>query len=717
MSASTPAGAVLEFKLLGPPAIELDGRPLRFARKKTAALLFYLAGTARPLPRDKAAALLWPEYAPDHARANLRGAMLDAERAAGTSLFPVGADPVGFVAGLELRVDAAVFESRVREALGDGGLCKESGIEEALALYRGGFLEGFFLKDAYEFEEWQLLREAHYRNLAVRGLAARGRLLLETGRFEEADVKARAIIAIAPLDEMGHALLSEILAACGDAEGARAQYHLFADLLDRELGSEPSPSYAALCESIQNRRFKPASRQKRLLRASLPSWADSFIGRAADLERIAAALESSRFATIAGPGGSGKTRLAVEAAAVLVPGFRGGACFLDFSACGREELMAAAARGLGLPPISRETPAGLASRLGNAEMLIIMDNCERVAGECAALASALAGVCPGVKLLATSIQPLGAPGESVFFIDTLPVPGPYDLAETIMQSPAVTLFVDRMRGPHARVWNVEDSQALGLIARRLGGLPLAIELAAARARAYPLKALAQTLADALDLEAGYGQRLPDRQRTLERVIAWSWALLNAEERRCAEILSVFESGFDAEAFEAVLGCPAMAVVPQLADKSIVVPDARGLWPPRWRFLEPVRTYAGARLSASDAATAAFPAHAAYYLGLAERIGAGLSPARGTGALAALMTEWPNIAAACRYSMSREHRASALRALMELRRFFLVEDRIADLEPLIAAVDPCSLSGAEERAAYEELSSLCSWFDLDRKSVV
>ena len=209
----------LRFNLLGVPGIELDGEPVRAERRKTAALLYYVAATGKPLARGPATGLLWPEFAPDRARTSLRRALVDANAATGLCVFEPERDVLRFSDGIAVEVDAAEFASLANEGLASRDGQALGCLERAAALYRGEFLSGFYLKDAIEFEDWQLGMADRFKAKAVEALQRLATAYRTEGRSADAQILAERIIQYAPLDEAGHRLMIEMLA---DREIGRA---------------------------------------------------------------------------------------------------------------------------------------------------------------------------------------------------------------------------------------------------------------------------------------------------------------------------------------------------------------------------------------------------------------------------------------------------------------------------------------------------------------
>ncbi|MHB8577619.1 MAG: ATP-binding protein, partial [Dehalococcoidia bacterium] len=343
---------------------------------------------------------------------------------------------------------------------------------------------------------------------------------------------------------------------------------------------------------------------------NLPAEVASFVGRGRELAAISADLRSTRLLTLMGTGGSGKTRLALRVAGELMQSYPDGVWLVQFASLGDSSLVdrvVAAALGVSGSP-DQPLLATLAMALGNRELLLVLDNCEHVIGACARLAETLLRACPRLQILATSREPLHIHGEVVWRVPSLALPeaGSLPSLEALARVEAVALFLDRARArqPDFRL-TPHNAASVAAICRRLDGLPLGIELAAAQLRALAPEQIASRLDDALRL-LGNGSRTLARHETLRAALDWSYALLSADEQLLFRRLSVFNGGFDVEAAEGVCSGDGIAPVDVLGlltaliDKSLVEPqlEARVV---RCRLLEPVRQYARALLTVEQAA--------------------------------------------------------------------------------------------------------------------
>ena len=370
------------------------------------------------------------------------------------------------------------------------------------------------------------------------------------------------------------------------------------------------------------------------VRHNLPLQLTSFVGRGAELEDLRRAVHRNRMLTLTGAGGTGKTRLAVHVAADLVRGFRHGAWFVDLAGVRDAQGVAIAVTDvLGVRKArGRPVLASLAAWLAHKQLLLVLDNCEHLLVACAALADAVLRSAPEVRVLATSREPLGIEGEQVQPVQPLSLPAP-DTADPrlLLRFEAVRLFVERA----ALAWpgfvlDETDAAAVREICRRLDGIPLAIELAAARLRHLSLEQIAQRLDDRFALLAGGSRTALPRQRTLRALVDWSHDLLLPSEQVLLRRLAVFVGGCTLETAEDVCGglaplAPgdALALVSSLADKSLVIVARGAQGGTRYQMLETIRHYALEKLEAAGETAAMRTRHLHAMGALAERCEPGI----------------------------------------------------------------------------------------------
>src|SRR5215472_13382275 len=357
---------------------------------------------------------------------------------------------------------------------------------------------------------------------------------------------------------------------------------------------------------------------------NLPAQVSSFIGRDAELAEVRRLVGGSRLVTLTGAGGAGKTRLALHVAAGLLGGGGEGAWFADLAPLADPDLVAvtvADVLGVRQEP-GRPVLETLAEAVAGRSLLILLDNCEHVIDACAKLADVLLRGCPALALLATSREPLGIDGERVYRVPSMGTPADGADAGAIRASEAVRLLEDRAAAQGVPLaWDGPAAEVAARICRRLDGIPLAIELAAARLRMMPAAELDARLDERFLLLTGGSRAALPRQQTLRAMVDWSWELLNPAERAVLARLSVFAGGFGLAAAEAVAEGPDVPAVEvlghlgALVDKSLVQFDDTPAGQGRYRLLETVRQYAAGHLEALGPAAGA--AHRDYYLALAE----------------------------------------------------------------------------------------------------
>ncbi|CAL9273698.1 hypothetical protein SUDANB5_02156 [Streptomyces sp. SudanB5_2050] len=450
---------------------------------------------------------------------------------------------------------------------------------------------------------------------------------------------------------------------------------------DREASAGPAASpdrVASAASGSGGPEGVATSRPRGNLRARLTS----FVGRDADLEALRGDLAAARLVTLLGPGGAGKTRLSQEAAEGAGEPARDGAWLAELApvddpgavpeavltalgaretvlyGAGAEEMRAVAVSDRQATAVER-----LVEHCGRRRMLIVLDNCEHVVDAAARLAEELLARCPNLTVLATSREPLGVPGELLRPVEPLPEPA------------ALRLLADR--GAAARPGfrpdaDEETAAACAEICRRLDGLPLAIELAAARLRMLTPRQIADRLDDRFRLLTSGSRTVLPRQQTLRAVVDWSWELLDEEEREVLRRLSVFAGGCDLAAAEAVCGPAALQALGSLVDKSLVVaaPSGDGM---RYRLLETVAEYAGERLDETGGRTAAERAHLTYYRELARTTDPLLRGPRQLAAIERLEREYENLRTALRHAIAERDEQEALSLSLSLVWYWQMRD--------------------------------------------
>ena len=612
---------------VGSRVIEQDDWHLR----KAAALVKLLAlSPGHRLHREQIMDLLWPELGTKAASNNLRQVLYAARRildpAVGSRYLASREGSLALCPGGDIWVDADVFEVAAQTARRVG---EPSAYEAALDLYAGDLLP----EDRYEGWADGRRRELRGAYLSLLfGLASAHEKRGDHGSAVEALLRA---VSEDPVREDAHVGLMRLYALSGRKAEALRQYDELQNTVSRELGVEPSASSRALREEIATGRFSlpgqpvavPLEAPYATPRHTVPIQRTSFVGRESELVDIRGDLAMTRLLTLTGAGGTGKTRLALELAGDLAGAYQDGAWLVELAPLSEPDLVIQrVARSLGV----REQPGlqlenTLLGVLREKELLIVLDNCEHLIDAAARLADALVDACPRVRILATSREPLRVPGETIRLLSPLSVPDSSEDAAGIARHGAVRLFVERvrLRLPAFEI-TPQNRQAIVDLCRKLDGIPLALELAAARAGTLAMEQVAQRLEDSLTFLNTGPRTVAPRQRSLRASLEWSHGLLGEPERKLFARLSVFAGGFTLEAAEAV--CPGdgireegvLGLLSNLVDKSLVVAETTAAGGVRYRMLEPVRQYASVKLDDSTEAEAVRYRHAAFFLELAER---------------------------------------------------------------------------------------------------
>ncbi|MFE6227710.1 BTAD domain-containing putative transcriptional regulator [Streptomyces sp. NPDC057854] len=675
----------MRYCLLGPTRVlTADGDELPVGGPRVRALLTTLAlRPGRTLPATVLADEVW---AGDEPPADAAGAL---QALVGRLRKALGRDQVhsadgGYrlVADRE-DVDLYRFERLVAEGsaalvAGDAGRAVVL-LEEALGLWTGPVLADLPDRQA-EAARWE----------ARRLEARRWRLdaLLGLGRAGEVLAEAAALCADRPLDEPLQVLRIRALRDSGRTAEALAAYEEVRRMLADALGTDPGPALRTLHERLLAPDTPPAPAPAPApgnLRARLTS----FVGREDDIAALLQDLEAARLVTLLGPGGAGKTRLSQEAAERAAPAWPHGVWVAELAPVRDPEAVPEAVlaalgaretvlRGAGAEELrtAADPLTRLVEHCAGRRMLLLLDNCEHVVGAVARLAEVVLARCAGVRVLATSREPLGVPGERLRPVGPLP------------EGMALRLLGER--GAAARPGFVveEDAGAAREVVRRLDGLPLAIELAAARLRVLSVGQVAARLDDRFRLLSSGARTVLPRQQTLRAVVDWSWELLEGPERAVLRRLAVFTGGCDLEAAEAVCAGPegldVLGVLGALVDKSLVVaaPEERGM---RFRLLETVAEYAAERLDEAGERAAAERAHLTYYRELARTTDPEL---RGSGQLAAMVrldAEYGNVRTALARAVAGRDEDEALVLVHALLWYWQLRDLRSDALQSVRAV--------------------------------
>jgi predicted ATPase/DNA-binding SARP family transcriptional activator len=562
-------------------------------------------------------------------------------------------------------VDAVRFERLVGQARTDEVALRVRLLREALALWRGAAMQDVGLEDSAAFDA------AVARLEGLRLTAMEDRFDAEIGLGHGAGLVTELtdLVAAYPLRERLVAALMRALVATGRDSEALLVYQRTREALASALGVDPSPELSALHVALLRGELgQREETRKTNVRAELTS----FIGKDADVAAVRELIAEHRLTTLIGPGGAGKTRLAAEAARTLLGDLPDGAWLVELASIGaggdvaQSTLAALGVRDalLGGAP-DAEPMDRLIAAIREREMLLILDNCEHVIESAASFAHRVLGECQRLRILATSREPLGITGEALWQVEPLALPAEDADPGEIESSQAVQLLQDRAGAVRKDL--ATDARTLSTMARvcrALDGIPLAIELAAARLRTMSLEQLANRLDDRFRLLTGGSRTALPHHRTLRAVVDWSWELLTDAERMVLRRLAVFSGGASLDAAEQVCGGDSvergevLELLTALTEKSLLLTEGDSA--PRYRMLDTIKEYARDRLAEAGESDLARHAHLAYFTGLAETADPHLRRAGQLEWLATLEVEHDNIAVALRGAIAAGEAHGAMR---------------------------------------------------------
>ena len=538
-------------------------------------------------------------------------------------------------------------------------------LREALELWRGAAMQDVGLLDSAAFDAAVIRLE----ELRLTAAEERADAEITLGHGAELVTELTDLVAAHPLRERLAAALMRALVAAGRDSEALLVYQRVREALADTLGVDPSPELAALHVALLRGEL---GRREETRKTNLRAELTAFVGKDADVAAVRELIATRRLTTLIGPGGSGKTRLATETARTLLGDLPDGAWLVDLAAIGADgDVAQSTLSALGLRDAllgdapNAEPTDRLIAAIREREALLILDNCEHVIESAAVFAHRVLGECQRLRILATSREPLGITGEALWVVEPLALPEGDAGPGEIESSPAVQLLRDRASAVRRDLAvDVGTLATMARVCRALDGMPLAIELAAARLRTMSIDQLASRLDDRFRLLTSGSRTALPRHRTLRAMVDWSWELLTDAERMVLRRLSVFSGGASLEAAERVCAGDAVEhdqvldLLTALTDKSLLLNDGGNA--PRYRMSGTIMEYAEQRLAAAGEADLARHAHLACFTELAETADPHLRRAEQLSWLAALEAEHDNIGAAMRGALAAGEAQSAMR---------------------------------------------------------
>jgi len=674
---------MLEVKLLGSFEVKFKKKVIAIPSRPAQSLFAYLilnAGTSHR--REKLAGLLWPDSLEETARDNLRHALWRIRKALPSQSkveYLLTDDlSISFNAFSEYSLDVATLDKVEENAPTDELIA-------VLSAYQGELLPGFY-------DEWVLLAREHLSSVFEHHMSRLMSMLQEENRWLDILDWGERWIKLGQKPEPAYRALMTAHAVKGDMSKVAATFERCVKSL-KEFGIEPSEQTKELYKNLKSGKEIPKAVSittklvSRETRSNIPVPLTSFVGREEELKEISRLLISSRLLTLTGPGGVGKTRLVIQAANDSLKQFKDGVLWVGLVGLTDENLIPQQiAQALNVGELSQVSVIEtLKAHLKSKALLIVLDNCEHLIRGCALYAEQLLAACPRLKILATSIEALGLFNETTWHVPSLPLPEmqkPFSLKE-LREFASIELFVERAQAANLNfALTNQNSKIVAQICRRLDGIPLAIELAAARIRFLSVDEIAARLDDRFSLLTAGSRTAVPRHQTLRATIDWSYELLTEPERILLRRLSVFAGGFTLEAAEVVCSqgmkrSDILDLLGRLVDKSLVIVESDSkVGETRYRLLETIRQYALEKLAETGETPATRDQHLEFYLDLAEKSEPNIYGSESAAWFARLDKELDNIRAAMEWSTNSGKATAALRIVGSLVYFWFAHGLLA-----------------------------------------
>jgi predicted ATPase/DNA-binding SARP family transcriptional activator len=674
---------MLEVRLLGTFEVKYKRKPVSISSRPAQSLFAYLvlsAGTSHR--REKLAGMLWPDSLEETARDNLRHALWRIRKALPSQpkveYLLAGDLSIAFNASAEYWLDATELEKLSKTASADELIA-------VLSTYQGELLPGFY-------DEWVVLEREHLQSVFEHKMARLMSLLQDEKRWLDILDWGERWIKLGQKPEPAYRALMSAHAAKGDMSKVAATYERCVKSL-KEFGIEPSDKTRALYARLKTGKetleigstVAVMERRKVSLKTNLPIPLTSFIGREKEVEEIIKLLGKNRLITLIGSGGVGKTRLAIQSANRLISKFKDGVWWVDLvSLADPARVPQAVAQVVDVPAIPNQPLIRtLAEYFRSKQVLLILDNCEHLISACAQLADQLLSTCEKLKILATSREGLDILGETIWPVPSLSLPEMQEAyaIKSLNKFESIRLFIERALSVHPKFeLTDQNAQAVVQTCRRLGGMPLAIELAAARVKMMSVDEIAKRLDDRFDLLTAGSRTALRRHQTLRATIDWSFDLLSETERILFRRLSVFASGFTLHAAEAVAAgedivqSQVIELLGNLINKSLVRVEERSgdaEVETRYGMLETIREYARERLREAGEEDLLRSRHLEFFLNMVEEVGPKLEGPEQKLLLDRLETEIDNLRAGMDWALENKEIITALRFAGAFPRFWFI----------------------------------------------
>lgn len=691
---------MLRLYLFGAPRIERDGLVVPLRRTKALALLAYLAMAGQPQDRERLIALLWPEFDEASARNNLRRelsllkTMLDEELVVADRL------QLAWNQQAHFWLDVHIFQQQrmlaTQHGHTQGALCAEcaAALQAAIQLYTDDLMAGFSVPDSQAFDEWQFFQREELRQQLGEALQMLISWHCRRGEYSLALAYARRSLSLDPLDEPGQRELMRLYACSGQQAAALRQYEECVRLLDNELGVEPEAATRELYEQIRSRTFakpllppEPQGVTEQAMPAPVPvavpvvkynlPQSDGFVGRQRELADIIRRLTdpACRLLTLTGPGGIGKTRLALQAAHILAQeagsdeAFADGVLFVALAAVRTADGLLAALASAAQFELGSNGLMQLYDHFRTKRMLLVLDNFEQLLDQAECI-GALLTAAPRLRLLVTSREALNIQEEWFHPINGLSIPCADDDISGVAQLAhfdAIRLFEQHARRVRSDFTLSRVREPVVRLCRLVDGIPLALELAASWLKVVPVEQVVTALERDLDILTTRDRNIPERHRSMRVVLNESWAQLSPEQQHILAGMAVFVGGCTAEAAEAVAGA-SLPVLATLVEKSLVRSGSDG----RFLLHELLRQYLEERLCASpEAEQQAYARHTEFFCAMAEQGEEELQGAQQLAWVERLSADQDNLRAVLRRLHTAGDTARLLRLGVALSHFWFI----------------------------------------------
>jgi predicted ATPase/DNA-binding SARP family transcriptional activator len=669
---------MLEIRLLGTFDLRQAGKPIAISSRPAQSLFAYLILTAgTPHRREKLAGLLWPDSLEETARDNLRHALWRVRKAIQSASVPCNLKAndlaISFDILCEYWFDVAILEKLNGTESADELIAVLSG-------YKGELLPGFY-------EDWVVLEREHLNSIFEHNMARLMSLLQNEKRWLDILDWGERWIKLGHRPEPAYRALMAAHATKGDMSKVVATYKRCVKAL-KELGVEPSEQTHVLYERLKTGKGTletesiPPTKEARIesTKTNLPTPLTSFIGREKEVEEIILTVGKNRLVTLTGPGGVGKTRLAIQSSIQMIDNFKNGVWWVELAPLTDEALIPqVVAQSLGV----RESPTqplmeSLKNFLREKQLLLILDNCEHIIDACAQVAHDMLTQCANLRILATSREALDIMGEFEYQVQplTLPIPERLSLVDLLIEYEGIRLFVERANAKSGFNLTEQNANAVFQICQRLDGIPLALELAAARTTTLSVEQIAERLNDRFNLLTQGNRTALPRHQTLRALIDWSYDLLSENEQAIFRRLAVFAGDWALGGAKTV--CSGKGVDEEqildllsfLVDKSLVIMQERDR-EVRYKMLETIRQYALERLAEVGEEKLIREQHSEFFLMLVEESEPFVFGRDSAIWIKRLFKELDNIRAAIEWSTHTGNAIVALRYLGALVNFWFV----------------------------------------------